>query len=214
MAAARSKLKAAHGSLRDAELRRDHARDGVSRAQALVSKANAGLTEAKAAVIAATQQRALVLANGDEQPNTAVRSARDAEGYAAEAVTDAKQALRINEQRLDAAVADVAQNMRDVAAARSEVYREFPFKRLLDAILAKREELEHLMLIGRSFHMAGDVPPELEKEFKAALMNTGGLPGTRGSVFFQDWDAHPVSKDWAAWREALLTDPDAPMPRM
>ncbi len=38
-------------------------------------------------------------------------------------------------------------------------------------------------MIGRSFHMAGDVPPELEKEFKAALLDTGGLPVTRGSVY-------------------------------
>ncbi len=167
MAAAKAKLTAALAALRDAELRRDHARDGVSRAKALVSKANTRASETKAAVTAAVEQRALVLADGDDRPSNAVRAARDAEGYADEAVKDAKEALRINEQRFEVAITDVAQRLRDVASARGEVVKAFPYKKLLDEMMAARTRLVHLRLIGRTLDRSGDVPPEIAKDFTA-----------------------------------------------
>ena len=71
----------------------------------------------------------------------------------------------------------------------------------------------YLRLIGRALDRTGDVPPEIAKAYRNKMLNTGWLPGGLGAVEFEDWNNHPVSKEWAAWREALLTDPDAPMPK-
>ncbi|MGO9234772.1 MAG: hypothetical protein ACLP4V_12090 [Methylocella sp.] len=213
----REALAAALKDLKAAERKAHQARDAQERAEALVTTGEAKLNAARVGVEKAKDFEAANLTRAaassvKPRAGSKIRDARNAEIDAADALaaaraalTQCETALRHAEQELKAEQEFVAALAGDVitAEAASRVLREA--QKLQEALVNKRVELRALL------HAGLFVDPD-EKKAADYLLMFRGFPATYFCTESVDWDKHALAAAWQQAREALMTNPDAPLP--
>ncbi len=120
-------------------------------------------------------------------------------------LTEARVALEDAEKQAEA----------EIEAARREVRRrvahvirsEFHIGDLLATAREAQESLTAMRVVLR--WLAGN---GFEEQSLRHFLMQNHLPGAVGSVEFEDWSRHPATAPWNAAVDALLSDPDAPLP--
>lgn len=190
------------------------ARGAVERAQTMVAEAQANLDNAKSNlgdVRAACAERAiLAVANGKKlEADRATREARLREADAEDQLQAARVALERITKEADAQWDGFRAARKDLERAVNGVLLgEVPRlltegKKMHDDLIGRAKVISDLI----SFDHLG-VPKELRDEARFFVMRIQNLQAALGDVFYRS----PEASRWASAREALWSDPDAPLP--
>lgn len=204
---------------RDAQLQAvKEAEQAAARVDALVRDAQAKLMQASTTAKAMREQHseriALAAKTNTALPSgSASRAAIQHELEASDDLESTKKAAAISMAALEAVQKTLLEAEAKVAATADQVIRAEAHEPLRRAILAKRAELSQLL--------AGAKFLEREGEFWTYADGTLNLFPTKPAkhamlsacaVDFQDLSKLPTYLRWAAARQALRSDPDAPLP--